>query len=209
MYRDLLVAFGGSSLLMVCVAFIVRSIIKHFLSKDIERYKLELKSQTDKAIFEHSSKFSNVYTKQAEIIAHLSQLLIPLRGALNIISNNLKKRRKKDLAFELTNEECARLFDAVMAIDEYFVNNEFYLPVELAEKIRLSLVKTLAICIKSNLSLTSLTSFDLSGLPHEMEEALTGQTKEQLLSNIPDLIQHFNEEIKDIHLIFREIVGIK
>ncbi len=205
MFQQILIALGGSAVLLGVVAFLVRSIIKHFLSKDIEAYKSELRLQTEKSIVEHTSKFRNVYTKQAEIIAQLYKLSIPLRGQLNGIASTLDDKRRRNLPIQLSEEECMRLVDPTMTIWNYFHENRLYLPSALADDVNALLIKAVAIALKGAFCHINV---DSTAIHYDLEQSLAGKDAEALLSNVPDLIAQFNEQIKNMEAEFRETVGI-
>lgn len=48
MWIELLKFVGGGAVLLTVVAWLVRSLILHLLTKDIEKYKLDLKRGADK-----------------------------------------------------------------------------------------------------------------------------------------------------------------
>ncbi len=77
----------GSSIIIAAVAWLVKSIITHFLSKNIDSYKLELKHNNDIALEdtrynlnltmkEHEAKMSSLYTKRADVVTELYVLLV-------------------------------------------------------------------------------------------------------------------------------------
>ena len=60
-------SIGGSAALFAVVAWLARSLIKHFLEKDLESFKLNL----EKVSFEHQIRFSKLHEIRAQIIADL------------------------------------------------------------------------------------------------------------------------------------------
>ena len=67
----ILTSFGGSALLLGAVGFLVKSIINHFLSKDVENFKNRL----ELTAVEHKIRFSNLHEKRALIISKLFELI--------------------------------------------------------------------------------------------------------------------------------------
>lgn len=55
MWSEFIVGVGGSALLLAAAGWLTKSIISHFLSKDVENYKLALKATTDLRIEEFRS----------------------------------------------------------------------------------------------------------------------------------------------------------
>ena len=100
--HQILIAFGGPSVLLVVLAFLARSLLQTWLAKDIKRFesdlrntadnelerlKQELKSKGDASIeqlksvlqqaaIEHQVRFSNLHEKRAEIIAYIYKRLV-------------------------------------------------------------------------------------------------------------------------------------
>jgi hypothetical protein len=73
---------GGSAVLLCVIGFLSRSILAHFLSKDIETFKANLQIESQREItklkssleliaFEHQVRFSRLHEKRGEIIATL------------------------------------------------------------------------------------------------------------------------------------------
>ncbi len=206
MYHDLLIAFGGSSILLVLITFLVRSIIKHILSKDIERYKFELKSQTDKAIFEHKSKFANIYMKQAEIIAKLYKYFVILIKELNVIDSIIREKQTRSQPLKIPSDEASKLSDLVFETLEYFNENKLYLPTPLAQNIS----ELLSMCIAINIAgVFSQADASADNLPYDIKQKLATFDRQDLFSIISKLIVDFQKKADDIEKEFKDIVGIK
>ena len=60
-------SIGGSAILFAALAWLTKSVINHFLSKDIEKFKRELQ----KSAFEHQIRFSQLHERRANIIADI------------------------------------------------------------------------------------------------------------------------------------------
>ncbi len=63
MIREILTFVGGGGVLLAIVAWVVRSIINHYLTKDVEKYRDALKAE--------SFKFSRLHEKRGEVMAQL------------------------------------------------------------------------------------------------------------------------------------------
>jgi hypothetical protein len=77
---SLLVAIGANAAILAVLGFLARSLINSWLAKDLEKFKFELKSASDtafeslksdlqRAAFEHQVRFSKLHEKRAEVIA--------------------------------------------------------------------------------------------------------------------------------------------
>ena len=85
-WTPFITALGVSGVMFTALGFLTRSIILHYLSKDVERYKIDLLRTTH----EHQVRFNKIYEKQAEVIAELYRRLVqahrllgPVRSAKN------------------------------------------------------------------------------------------------------------------------------
>jgi hypothetical protein len=104
--------FGGSVAFFGAAAWLIRSLIQHFLSKDLEKFRLELTIQHDIALEraksdlqrlfrEHEIRFSHLHEKRAEIIAELYQLTVETNDAAEACIQAFKEKpdkRRFDLA---------------------------------------------------------------------------------------------------------------
>ena len=63
MIKEILTFVGGGGILLAIVAWVVRSIINHYLTKDVEKYRDALKAE--------SFRFSRLHEKRGEVIAQL------------------------------------------------------------------------------------------------------------------------------------------
>jgi len=86
-WQTLLVAIGGNAVLILALGWLLRSLGKHYLDKDLETYKNdltsaasanieELKSRLQITQLEHQIRFSNLHERRANIIAEVYKLLV-------------------------------------------------------------------------------------------------------------------------------------
>lgn len=82
MIEAIITAIGGTAILLAAVAWLIRSLIGQYLSKDIENYKVKLRSQSEIQLEKlkgelainataHQIKFSKLHEKQATLIEEL------------------------------------------------------------------------------------------------------------------------------------------
>jgi hypothetical protein len=76
MLKEVIIVLGGSSILLGAVAYLIKSILTHFLSKDIEAYKMSLKAEVQKSLIEHDTVFRGLHSKRAETIEELYSKLV-------------------------------------------------------------------------------------------------------------------------------------
>ena len=92
-WKEILVAFGSTAILLALVAWLVKSIITHFLSKDVEVYKTKIKSEADQELealkhslrmvsFEHEVRFARFDEKRAEVVAEIYGRLVKALAAV-------------------------------------------------------------------------------------------------------------------------------
>ena len=72
LWQALLVAFGGNAALLLVLGFLGRSIASHALSKDIEKFRGDLRLASAK----HEITFRRLDEKRADVVAELYKLLV-------------------------------------------------------------------------------------------------------------------------------------
>ena len=86
-WQTILIAFGGNAVLLAVLAWAAKSLTSQWLTKDIERFKISVKSDADAAserlknelqmsALEHQVKFSKLHEKRADVIAELYGFLV-------------------------------------------------------------------------------------------------------------------------------------
>lgn len=89
---EIVTALGGTAILVGAVAWLTRSIIIHFLSKDVETFKQQLTHQSSLEIervkhdlrliaVEHEQRTALLHERRADVIAKLYQLLVEFLDA--------------------------------------------------------------------------------------------------------------------------------
>jgi len=97
-WQQLLTLLGGFSVIVLAVAWLARSLVTHFLAKDIEQFKLSLRSQADLEIERFRTalqisasrdqvRFSRLHEKQADAIALLYEQLLETIQHLSICAS--------------------------------------------------------------------------------------------------------------------------
>jgi hypothetical protein len=125
-WTALLTSLGVSGVLFTAFAFLVRSIIVHFLSKDIERYKFELL----KATHEHQVRFNNVYDKQAQVIAEFFGKLVEAKRWLACV-----KLTNSDSFTADDKENAEKAISATLDALLYFDLHSLYFEDHICEKV--------------------------------------------------------------------------
>ena len=80
------------------VAWLVKSLLKHWMSSDLEKYKAnlaaknteeaeQLKSDLRKIAFEHETRFAKLHERRAELIAELYGMLYRAKADFNLLTS--------------------------------------------------------------------------------------------------------------------------
>jgi len=112
----IIASFGGSAILLGAVGFMVKSIINHFLSKDIEKFKKELELAT----IEHQVRFSNLHEKRALVISKLFELISE--------AHQLTKSFTSPLGFAGQDKEFDNALKKSFELSDFADKNRIYFP---------------------------------------------------------------------------------
>ena len=133
--------FGGSVAFFGATAWLVRSLIQHFLSRDLEKFRLELRTQHDLALEraksdlqrlfrEHEIRFSHLHEKRGEIIGQLYQLTVETNDAAEACVEAFREipsKRRFDLA--------KQAIDKGDELAEFVIRNRIYFSKHLAREL--------------------------------------------------------------------------
>lgn len=143
---DILAQVVGNALLTSAIlaglAFLARSIIERWLSRNLERYKADLEAQKAEqlekirvdfglAAFEHETRFARLHEKRVEVVQELYGKLVDIENcfepelAFNM-SINKPTRRETLAAINDSGRECI----------DYFEKHRFYFDLDLCARIR-------------------------------------------------------------------------
>jgi hypothetical protein len=204
MYRELLFALGGNISLLAAVSWLIKSVLVHFLSKDIETYKNTLKAASDKAIIEHDAVFRSLHAKRADIIANLHAQFIELGKCLNSINNNLQDQLTKGLPLEISAKQSENLIKCLLPCDDYFSKNRLYFSLDLSNELNKLLIDCWAV---QTLSIFS-QDLNLSSSLLQIQQAKQNFQKDTLSEQVSKIVSDFNVAIKEIENTFRTLIGI-
>lgn len=204
MYKEVLFAIGGNVALLAAVSWLIKSILTHFLSKDIEAYKLTLKAATEKALIEHDAVFRRLHEKRADVIAKLYSQFVEVGKCMNSINNSLHDQISKGGSPEISAENSSDLLKCLFPCWDYFSPNKLYFSAELSHKINDLLMKCITVA-----SLAAVTqNQDLSSVPFDFQNTLRSLDKEAIPDMTSKFVSDFNIASKEIEDAFRTIVGI-
>src|SRR4051794_18590985 len=102
-WQALLTTLGGTGILVAAAAWLTKQLVTAFLSKDLEKFKSELKAKNDLAIEEFKSRlqsevqktviaYSSLHTKRAKLIADLYRRLAGLQSGIQHVLMELGRR---------------------------------------------------------------------------------------------------------------------
>lgn len=137
----IITAIGGSAVLFGAVAWLARSIVTHVLSKDIEKFKVNLQAESQKELvrlqsslqlteFEHQVRFSQLHERKVNILSEMYSRLVVLHRAASTFVRfypSVKPEKQK--------EYLGQLWNAADAHGEYFDKHRIFFKNELCEKI--------------------------------------------------------------------------
>lgn len=113
-------SIGGSAVLFASVAWLVRSIINHTLSKDIEKFKINLKSESEQELlrmhsslqlaeFEHQIRFSQLHERLAEaaidVYGKLRQVYREVDDRVSVLSTDRRSNEEIEDAIRIAAKE--------------------------------------------------------------------------------------------------------
>lgn len=155
-WQELIKYLGGMAIASAALAWLAKQIIVHFLSKDVEAYKVRLKAESDKEIESLKSKlqllnqqqvirYSKLHEKRAEIIWQLYQFL----DDAVITGETIKGEYEFSHSLEIEDLDIPdlreRLANTALKLHKIFVENRLFFDKELCQNIEL-IVKRLNEC---------------------------------------------------------------
>ncbi len=145
-WQELIKLLGGFAVLVGALAWLTKSIITHFLDRDVEKYKSRLASESARelehfknelqlAAKEHEVRFSKLHEKRAEIITDLHAQLHEAHLSVRVL-----ELRIKDGDNDVTLEQAAKTaYEMCSNALAFFSKNRLYLSKELSDLIHRTL----------------------------------------------------------------------
>lgn len=169
-WQTLLAVIGTGTAIITIVAWVVKSIINHFLSRDIQAYKNKLKIESEFEIekfknnlrvasIEHEIRFSKLHEKQAIIIAELySRINIAVKSVNHLLS---------PLGFSLSSiggidrtDVAKKTIEHVTDFLDYYEKHKFYLNDKLCKLMEVFVEEIRIPTFEYSIALTSPKSND-------------------------------------------------
>jgi hypothetical protein len=113
-WQDLLTVVGGGTGISFAVAFLMKSVINHGLTRDIEAFKARLKADTDveienlrhslqKIAYEHQVRFSKLHADRAQVIADIYTQMVEAEQygqQFVYVEGHAEKSKRQEAYFE-------------------------------------------------------------------------------------------------------------
>jgi hypothetical protein len=190
---------GGASVLIGAIAWLIKSLMSHFMSKDIELYKNQLKSSSELEIEKlknelkiqeqkHDVMFSKLHSKRIEVIDELYKLVQDVIGLAAgfggcfIFGASTQRKKSAD-----------NLFDACGNLASYYNAHRLYLSPDIVLHLD-SLVKMIAGIVNE---------YAASSYMADSESEYVKRFQKEIWSHEKELMQ-ISEEIESE---FRALVG--
>jgi len=130
-------ALGGASILIAALAWLSKSIIVHYLNKDIETFKVNIKSENERQIEklkhdlemisnEHRVKFESLHTKRSNVIAELYEKIVDFYEGIDSFIGVILLCKDGDI-----EKEASKLWSKVDDFKMYAERNRIYFSEEL------------------------------------------------------------------------------
>lgn len=122
-------AIAANAIVIAVLGFLARTIIKHFLSKDIERFKSNLESEAKSEIESYRSNlekerirlqisYSGIFEKQASVIIEMYKLILDFENKIWSVMTPMADR----------NELYGAFIESYRALLNYYEINRILLP---------------------------------------------------------------------------------
>jgi len=140
-WQTIVLALGGNLALVAVLGWLSKSLISQLLAKDIESFKIALKSESEsaseklrheleKAMIEHQVRFSKLHEKRAEVIAELYSLLVQAYWDLQSFVSPAEWAGEPN-----KQEKFASAMNSVAAFYHFFDKHRIYIPEGLCAQI--------------------------------------------------------------------------
>ena len=137
----MLSAVGGSAVLLTALAFLTRSLLRHWMDKDVEVFKADLRAKeteaTEKlkaslqlASVEHQIQFSRLHERRADVIERVYELLLELMWSSGAACSIVRFSGGKSQEELLSEADTQRV-----ELFRYFMKNRIFLPAAACESL--------------------------------------------------------------------------
>ncbi len=141
MWVEVIKFVGGSAVLLAIAGWLIRTIIQHFMTKDIEQYKFDIRRQGEieleklKAALNieavtHEIRFSKLHNRRAEIIDELFKKIVAFDASATVLMVEFDMDDPEEL-----REKADKFIDIYYDFHQYAEQNEIYFSEELCKLI--------------------------------------------------------------------------
>lgn len=197
-WNDIIKTIGTNAVFLAILGFVARSIFNQLLSRDVEKFKIELQSTNDKELarlrselerttFEHQTRFVKLYDKRAEVIGNIYPLIIDAEARCISLAPTFL-----DVPEVPEEKLISQAFAATRDLGTYFDRNRLYLDTELCSDID-TLLKKLS---------TSSLMFQASKLKENEsnKERIWNEGYQEFINEVPKVKSNLEKK-------FRELLG--
>ena len=203
LWNTLLAAFGGTAALLLLLGYLGRTAIKHWLDKDIDAHKANLKlaeveatermkSTLQLTTLEHQVRFTRLHEQRAEVIRRVYEMLVELMWASGAATSVIRLNNGRTPQDDMIEADKRRV-----DLYRYFTTNRIYLPVDACASLDALIEQTRQILI----------SVDIYQTVNEYAPAQVLQDKREVMLKA---FQYFNQEVHkpmaDLEHAFRVIL---
>ena len=139
--ESVLLAFGGNAILIAALAWLARSVLQHWLTKDVETFKAALLQQyavenerlrhdLQTRAIEHQVSFSKLHERRAEVVAETYAKLVEAFWAMQSFTSIVEWQGEPTKL-----EKYQGAMDKSADYFRYFDKNRIFLPADLCSKL--------------------------------------------------------------------------
>lgn len=192
-WNDIIKTIGTNAVFLAILGFVARSIFNQLLSRDVEKFKIELQSTNDKELarlrselerttFEHQTRFVKLYDKRAEVIGNIYPLIIDAEAKCFSLAPtflDVPEEKLTSQALEVTRD-----------LRTYFDRNRLYLDTELCSDID-TLLKKLS---------TSSLKFQASKLKENEsnKERIWNEGYQEFINEVPKVKSNLEKKFREL-----------
>jgi len=192
-WTDIIKTIGTNAVFLAVVGFVAKSLFNQMLSRDVDKFRIELQATNDKELvkfrselektaFEHQTRFTKLYDKRAEIIGNIYPLILDAEAkCLSLAPTFLDIPEEKLIsqAFEVTRD-----------LRTYFDRNRLYLDTELCSDID-NLLKNLS---------TSSLKFQASKLKEyeNNKERIWSEGYQEFINEVPKVKINLEKKFREL-----------
>jgi hypothetical protein len=206
-FEYVIVAFGGNAVLLAILAYLAKTLISQYLTKDLEGFKTslsqassnaadEMKHRLSLTAHEHNVRFTRLHEKQAQVLEEIHSKLLDFEDASAALT--LASESTPD---ELKESALRRAEDAGRQLDQYIRRNEIYIPVATSDNLAQLMKQIFTLLGNCSFSLLA-TKLMNSGSPVQLPEAKEAwsQVNDYLALQAPAVR-------KSVEIEFRKMLG--